>query len=136
MNYQKISNLQFRLLPKNSLHSFCINLRDTSREKDSLNLLVSLAFFCCLGKRPIFISNLKDFTGWLLQDKYSFHSTEILVEKYWSKHLMVDKSLVHLHKSLGEPQFDLLSRSDGYLSCGKLGVDVSSTSELLIAISK
>ena len=33
MNYQTFSNLQFRLLLKNSFHSIHLDLRDTSREK-------------------------------------------------------------------------------------------------------
>ena len=45
MNYQTISNLQFRPLLKNSFHSIQIDLRDTSGEKNSFYLLVSLGSF-------------------------------------------------------------------------------------------
>ena len=45
MNYQTLSNLQFRPLLKNSFHSIHIDLRDTSGEKNPLYLLVSLVLF-------------------------------------------------------------------------------------------
>ena len=41
MNYETFSNLQFRPLLKNSLHSIHIDLRDTSAEKNALYLSVS-----------------------------------------------------------------------------------------------
>ena len=70
MNYQTFSNLQFRPLLKNSLHSIHIDLRDTSGEKKTLlYLLISLVLFWCSEKPPTFISNLKDVTRWLLQEK-------------------------------------------------------------------
>ena len=43
MKYQSISNLQIRLLLKNSFHSFHIDLRDTSVEKLAV---VSVAVTC------------------------------------------------------------------------------------------
>ena len=45
MNYQTFSNLQFRPLLKNSIHSIDIDLRDTSGEKNLLCLSVSLVLF-------------------------------------------------------------------------------------------
>ena len=45
MNYQPFSNLQFRPLLKSSFHSFHIDLRDTSGEKNPLYLSVSLVLF-------------------------------------------------------------------------------------------
>ena len=69
MNYQTFNNLQFRPLLKNSFHSIHIDLRDPSGEKNPLYLSVSLVLFCCLEKPPTFISNMKDVTRWLLQDK-------------------------------------------------------------------
>ena len=45
MNYQIFSNLQFRLLLKNSFHSIHIDLKDTSGEKYPLYLSVSLVLF-------------------------------------------------------------------------------------------
>ena len=65
MNYQTFSNLQFRPLLKNSFHSFHNDLRDTSDEK--------LPFVSVgttdVQKSPTFISNPRDVTRWLLQDK-------------------------------------------------------------------
>ena len=71
MNYQTFCNLQFRHLLKNSFHSIHIDLRDPDQrvKKYPLYLSVSLVFFWCLEKLPIFISNLKNVTRWLLQDK-------------------------------------------------------------------
>ena len=68
VNYQTFSNLQFRLLLKN-FHGSHIDLRDTSGEKIPLDLSVSLVLFGRLEKPPTFISDLKDVTTWLLQDK-------------------------------------------------------------------
>ena len=45
MNYQTLSNLQFRPLLKHSFPSIHIDLRDTSGEKDPLYFSVSLALF-------------------------------------------------------------------------------------------
>ena len=45
MNYQTFSNLQFRPLLNNSLHSIHIDFRDTSGEKYVLYLSVSLVLF-------------------------------------------------------------------------------------------
>ena len=44
-NYQTFSNLQFRHLLKNSIHSIHIDLRDTSGEKYPLYLSISLGLF-------------------------------------------------------------------------------------------
>ena len=59
MNYQTFSNLQFRPLLKNSFHSIRIDVRDMSGEK--------IPF--ASERPPTFISNLRDFTRWLLQEK-------------------------------------------------------------------
>ena len=69
MNYQTFSNLQFKPLLKNCFHSIQIDLRDTSGEKYPLYLSISLVLFWCSEKPPTFISNQKDVTRWLLQDK-------------------------------------------------------------------
>ena len=69
MNYLTFGNLQFRPLLKNSFHSIHIDLRDTSGEKNPLYLSVSLVLFWCSENPPTFISNLKDVTSWLLQNK-------------------------------------------------------------------
>ena len=45
MDYQTFRNLQFRPLLKNSFCKIHIDLRDTSNEKNSLYLLVSLVLF-------------------------------------------------------------------------------------------
>ena len=68
-NYQTFSSLQFRPLIKKSFRSLHIDLRNTSGKKHFVYLLVSLVLFWCLEKSRTFISNLKDVTRWLLQDK-------------------------------------------------------------------
>ncbi len=68
MNYQTFSNLQFRPLLKKFFHSIHIDLRDTSGEKISF-VSVEITRFDVQKKRPTFISNLKQVTRWLLQDK-------------------------------------------------------------------
>ena len=93
--YQTFSNLQFRPLLKNSFHSFHVDLRDTSAEKNPLFLSVSLDLFWCSEVPPTVISNLKEFTKWLLQDKSRFYSKEVLVDNVYGDSM-------HLHKLLGE----------------------------------
>ena len=69
MNYQTFSNLQFRPLLKNSFHSIHIVLRDTSGEKIPF-VSVGITRLVLMFKKPAtFISNLKDVTRWLRQDK-------------------------------------------------------------------
>ena len=67
MNYQKFSNLQFRPLLKFFFIVFTLTWE--TRKKNLLYLSVSLVLFCCSEKLPTFISNLKDVTRWLLEDK-------------------------------------------------------------------
>ena len=98
MNYQTFSNLQFRPLLKNSVHSINIDLRDPSGEKKTLYLSVSLVLFWCLEKHPTFFSDTYDTTRWLLQDKLKFHTIERLEDRG-------EGNSVHLHKLLGELQF-------------------------------
>ena len=69
MNYQAFSNLQFRPLLKNSFHSFHIELRDTSGEKTPFVSVGITQLVLMFKKPPTFISNRKDVTRWLLQDK-------------------------------------------------------------------
>ena len=89
MNYQTFSS-------RNSDHrsriffSIHIDLRDRAK-KYPLHLSVSFVLFWCLQKSPTFISNVKDLTKWLLQDKWRFHSIEVLVDN-------LGGDLVHLHK--------------------------------------
>ena len=62
-------------------------------KKFSLYLSVTLVLFWCLEKPPTVSSNLQDVPRWLLQNKYSFHSIEVLANnlggdsghllKYW-----------------------------------------------------
>ena len=91
MNHQTFINLQF----KNSLHSFHIVLKRTSGDKIPFCLPVSLVLFWCLHKPPTFISELKDVTSWLLQDKEKFHSIEVLVDN-------VEEFSLNLYKFLGD----------------------------------
>ena len=65
MNYQTISNLQFRPLLKNSFHGIHIDLRDTSGEKIPF-VSVGITRLVLMFRKA---SNLKDVTRWLLQDK-------------------------------------------------------------------
>ena len=69
MNYQTFSNLQFRPLLKNSFHSIHIDLRDTSGGKLPFASVGITRLVLMFRKPPKFISNLKDVTRWLLQDK-------------------------------------------------------------------
>ena len=69
MNNQTFSNLQFRPLLQNSFHSIHIDLRNTSGEKIAFLSVGITRFVLMFKKRPTFISNLKDVTRWLLQDK-------------------------------------------------------------------
>ena len=69
MNYKKFSYLQFKRLLKNSFHSILINLKDTRGEKIPLCLWELLGLFYFLKKFPVFISNEKHVTTWLLQDE-------------------------------------------------------------------
>ena len=98
MNYQTFSTLQFRPLLKNSFHNVHFDLTETNEEKNPLYLSVPLVLFSCSEQHPTFNSNLKDVIRWLLQDKWRFHSIEVLVNK-------VDGYLVHLQKLLGELLF-------------------------------
>ena len=97
MNYQTFSNLQFRPLLKNSLHS--IHIWETHLvKKYPLYLSVSLALFWCLEWCPTFISNTYGSTRWLLQEKEKFHTIEGLEDR--------GKGDLGLsHKLLGELQF-------------------------------
>ena len=99
MNYQTFSNLQFRPLLKKIFPSIHIDLRETSGEKIPI---VSVGITCLVlmfrKKSPTLISNLRDVTSWLLQEKERFPSIEVLVHNK-------DGDLVHLHKLLGELQF-------------------------------
>ena len=67
MNYQTFSNLQFGPLLKKSFHGIHIDLRDTSGEK--AHCICRYHSSGCLEKLPTIISNEKDVSRWLLQDK-------------------------------------------------------------------
>ena len=69
MNYQTISNLQFRPQLKNPFHSIHIDWETRLVEKHPLYLSVSLGLFWCLERCPPFIFNTYDTKRWLLQDK-------------------------------------------------------------------
>ena len=69
MNYQTFSNLQFRPLLKNCFRSIYIDLRDKSDENILFVTVGIFVLFWCSEKLPTFISNLKDVTRWLLQEK-------------------------------------------------------------------
>ena len=69
MNYQAFSNLQFRPLLKNSFHSIHIEMRDTSAEKTPFVSIGITRLVLMFKKPPTFISNQKDVTRWLLQDR-------------------------------------------------------------------
>ena len=69
MNYQTFSNLQFWPLLKNSFQKFTLTWETRAVKKYYLYLSVSLVLFWCSEKPPTFISNLKDVTRWLLQEK-------------------------------------------------------------------
>ena len=68
MNYQTFTNLQFRLLLKNSFHSIHINLRDTSGEKIPI-VSVGINRLVLMFRK---VSNIHfktyDSKRWLLQD--------------------------------------------------------------------
>ena len=59
--------------------------------------MVSFVLFWCFEKHPTFISNLKDVTRWLLQDKSRFPSLEVLFD--------FGGDSVHLHIFLVELEF-------------------------------
>ena len=69
VNYQTLSNLQFRPLLKNSFHSCHIHLRDTIGEKIPFVSVGITQLVLMSRKTPTFISNLQDVTRWLLQGK-------------------------------------------------------------------
>ena len=69
MNCQTFSNLQIGPLLKKSFRSSHIDLRDPRGGKIPFVSAVSLVLFRCSKKLPTFISDLKDVTRWLLQDK-------------------------------------------------------------------
>ena len=69
MNCQTFSNLLFRPLLKNSFHSILIDLRDESGDKIPFVSVGISRLVLMFKKPPKFISNLKDVTRWLLQDK-------------------------------------------------------------------
>ena len=69
MNYQTFSNLQFRPLFNISFHTIHIGLRDTSGEKIPFVSVGIARLALMLKKASRIVSNRKDVTGWLLQDK-------------------------------------------------------------------
>ena len=69
MNYETFSNLQFGPLLKNFFPSIQVTWETRVVKKYLLYLSVSLVLFWCSEKPPTFISNLKDVTRWLLQEK-------------------------------------------------------------------
>ena len=69
MNYQTFSNLQFKPLLHNFFHSIHIELRDTGGEKTPFVSVGITRLVLMFRKASTFISNLRDVTRWLLQEK-------------------------------------------------------------------
>ena len=69
VNYQTFNNLQFRPLLKNSFHSIHIDLRGTSGKRIPFVSVGITRLVLMFEKLPTIISNQKDVTRWLLQDK-------------------------------------------------------------------
>ena len=80
-NRQTFTNLQNRPLPKQSFHSFHVDLRGILAGKKPMHLLASLVRFLCLSKSTTLISDEKD--------QYNFHTMEVSVRS-------VEKESVHL----------------------------------------
>ena len=76
---------------------FTLTWETRAGKKYTFYLSVSLVLFWCSEKPPTFVSNLKDVTGLLLQDKQRFPSPALLVDN-------MGAVLVHLLKFLRDLQ--------------------------------
>ena len=98
MNYQTISNFQFRRLLKNFFHSIHIVLRNTSSEKIpfvSMGITRLVLLFRKVSDLHLYKSVC---VNWLHQTLLNFPTTRVLVVK---EGVVLDL----LHKLLGEPPF-------------------------------